>query len=44
MSAIAAGASRAEKKRQQKEYQRSLGAAKKGDPQAGPVQRRQTRK
>ena len=26
---------RAEKKRQQKEYQKTLGAAKKGDPEAG---------
>ena len=34
--AISARLWRAEKKRQQKEYQKTLGAAKKGDPQAGP--------
>ena len=40
---MSAAASRPDKKqqkevqkRQQKEYQRSLGAAKKGDPEAGP--------
>jgi len=32
---MSAEVSRPEKKRQQKEYQKTLGAAKKGDPQAG---------